>query len=148
MYKSRLSWKGNLAARNAYGNPISTKGHDLPYDSFSPCSLLICRHQLLNRHSDYLTDFGRRFYTMICSSFSRRSTGLWSSCPKSMSLSKGCFSVTTLFGFSRGGAQWLPFFAAGTSWLCFPSYVVTTALGSVGALSTCLRTLHPGLVHL
>lgn len=30
----------------------------------------------------------------------------------------------------------------GISWLCFPSYVVTKALGSSDALSTCLRTLH------
>lgn len=124
MYKSRLSWKDNLATRNAYRKPISMEGYDLPYDSFFrisfTCSLLICRHHLINRPSDYLTDFGRRFYTMICSSFSRRSTGLWSLFPKSMSLSKGCFSVTTLFGFSCGGALllaalWLLFFAAGTS---------------------------------
>lgn len=125
MYKSRLSWKDNLATRTCTGSQYQRKAMIfhmiLSSEYFFTCSLLICRHHLLNRPSDYLTDFGRRFYTMICSSFSRRSTGLWSLFPKSMSLSKGCFSVTTLFGFSCGGgalllaALWLLFFAAGTS---------------------------------
>ncbi|WMV31642.1 hypothetical protein MTR67_025027 [Solanum verrucosum] len=36
----------------------------------------------------------------------------------------------------------------GTSWLCFPSYVVITDLKSSAALSTCFLTMHPALVHL
>lgn len=43
---------------------------------------------------------------------------------------------------------WLLARAAGTSWLCFPSYVVITDLRSCDALSTCFLTVHPALVHL
>lgn len=38
--------------------------------------------------------------------------------------------------------------AAGTSWLCFPSYVVITALRSWDARSTCFLTGQPTVVHL
>jgi len=40
-------------------------------------------------------------------------------------------------------AAWLLFLAAGTSWLCFPSYVVMTAFGSCDDLSICFFTSHP-----
>jgi hypothetical protein len=43
---------------------------------------------------------------------------------------------------------WLLLRAAGTSWLCFPSYVVITDLRSCDALSTCFLTVQPALVHL
>lgn len=43
---------------------------------------------------------------------------------------------------------WLLLRAAGTSWLCFPSYVVMTDLRSWDALSTCFLTVQPALVHL
>lgn len=93
------------------------------------------------------------FYTAICSSFSCRSaTGFLFLSLKPISLSKVRFSATPLCCFSCDAlllaALWLLFLAAGTSWLCFPSYVVITALGSVEALSTCFRTLQPTLVHL
>ena len=45
-------------------------------------------------------------------------------------------------------AAWLLFLAAGTSWLCFPSYVVMTAFGSWDDLSICFFTSHPWYVHL
>uniref|UniRef100_A0A0A9G2J3 WRKY4 n=1 Tax=Arundo donax TaxID=35708 RepID=A0A0A9G2J3_ARUDO len=45
-------------------------------------------------------------------------------------------------------AAWLLFLAAGTSWLCFPSYVVMTAFGSCDDLSICFFTSHPWNVHL
>jgi hypothetical protein len=99
-----------------------------------------------------LAGISRVFYTAIFSSFSCRSSGLWLLLPKSILLSMGCFSATTFWGFNGAAlvlaVLWLLFLAAGTSWLCFPSYVVMTALGSAAALSTCLRTLHPALVHL
>lgn len=95
-----------------------------------------------------IRDFSRELYTVIFSSLSCRSTGLWSLLSKFISLSNGCFSVSTFCGAILLAVLWLLFLAAGTSWLCFPSYVVMTALGSVEALSTCLRTLHPTLVHL
>jgi hypothetical protein len=40
-------------------------------------------------------------------------------------------------------AAWLLFLAAGTSWLCFPSYVVMMAFGSWDDLSICFFTSHP-----
>ena len=43
---------------------------------------------------------------------------------------------------------WILLFAAGTSWLCFPSYVVITAFGSFDDLSTCFLTKQPEVVHL
>jgi hypothetical protein len=43
---------------------------------------------------------------------------------------------------------WLLFLAAGTSWLCLPSYVVITAVGSCEHLSICFFTSHPWYVHL
>lgn len=97
--------------------------------------------------------FNLAIYTAICSSFSCKSaTGFLSLFLKPISLSKARFSATTLCCFSCVAlllaVLWLLFLAAGTSWLCFPSYVVITALGSVEALSTCLRTLQPRLVHL
>lgn len=45
-------------------------------------------------------------------------------------------------------AAWPLFLAAGTSWLCFPSYVVMTAFGSWDDLSICFFTSHPWYVHL
>lgn len=45
-------------------------------------------------------------------------------------------------------AAWLPFLTAGTSWLCFPSYVVMTSFGSWDDLSICFFTSHPWYVHL
>jgi hypothetical protein len=49
---------------------------------------------------------------------------------------------------AAAAAAWLLFLAAGTSWLCFPSYVVITAFGSCDDLSICFFTSHPWYVHL
>lgn len=43
---------------------------------------------------------------------------------------------------------WLLFLAAGTSWLCLPSYVVITSVESCEHLSICFFTSHPWKVHL
>lgn len=86
-------------------------------------------------------------YAMICSSFRGTKTALWSLFPNSISSSRAGFLATTECVFNGSvllfAVLLLDFLPVGRSWLCFPSYVVTTARGSVEALSTCLRTLHP-----
>lgn len=57
-------------------------------------------------------------------------------------------SSNLALGFPGPTTSWLLFLTTGTSWLCFPSYAVITALGSCDARSTCFLTLHPALVHL
>lgn len=87
---------------------------------------------------------------VVCSSFkSRRAIGLFtkSVLPLEVRL-LSCVWCGLTCGMLELAILWLLVLAAGTSWLCLPSYVVMTALGSVEALSTCLRTLHPGVVHL
>lgn len=90
---------------------------------------------------------------VICSSLNRRSAiGCCSLLWKSALRIAAGLSTTGKFGLNCDTALlavlWLLFLAAGTSWLCLPSYVVMTALGSLAALSTCFLTLHPWLVHL
>lgn len=87
----------------------------------------------------------------LCSSFNlKRATAEGCCWPL---LSTLCIASMTFCDFSCDALLllamvWLLVLAAGTSWLCFPSYVVITALGSVETLSICFLTLQPGLVHL
>ncbi len=75
------------------------------------------------------------------------------SCPKLWFPNRAPWSCRDVAAGITGAVFWarvsLPLFlAAGTSWLCLPSYVVITAFTSVEALSTCFRTMHPTFVHL
>lgn len=109
--------------------------------------------------SHYFLIFVTKRTYVICSSFKRKSpTGCWLLFLRSILLIKPWFSVLVLCNlwlfdallllFLLLAVLWLLVFEAGTSWLCFPSYVVMTALGSDDALSTCFLTLQPGVVHL
>lgn len=91
----------------------------------------------------------RKVYVIRSSFKSRRAIGLFakSVLPLEVRLLSSAWCGLTC-GMLELAILWLLVLAAGTSWLCLPSYVVMTALGSVEALSTCLRTLHPGVVHL